>query len=152
MGFGFTHPHWEPRRYYAGTCDAQWEASVSPRLPHDFDPRFFNAAPSELISKTSFRGGEQIQIINGTRRHVLNLLLPRVPPPRFRVELRGRGDENLQAKLDTIIVNVDDGLLIMQWRASVRLRDPLDAETIEARMDGYQPPNPMEPFVEVKPA
>jgi hypothetical protein len=38
-------PAWQPRRGWAGTYDAAWQARRAPYLPLDFDPRFFNVAP-----------------------------------------------------------------------------------------------------------
>ena len=50
MGFGPLAPDWEPRRSFVGTYDEAWQKNRAPYLPNDFNPRFFNAAPADLVA------------------------------------------------------------------------------------------------------
>src|SRR5205823_929885 len=63
-GFGFIAPGWEWRKKYAGTYDDAWLNGRCPLLPADFNPRFYNAAHPDLVSKEFFRGGERIHVTN----------------------------------------------------------------------------------------
>jgi hypothetical protein len=46
-GFGFTGRAWQPRLSKAGTYDEAWLKERHPNLPHDFDFRYWNAAPAD---------------------------------------------------------------------------------------------------------
>lgn len=56
-GFGYIHPHWEPRWRYAGTYDEHWKKNRAPYLPTDFDPRFNQAAHPDLSADSYLQGG-----------------------------------------------------------------------------------------------
>src|SRR5262249_19094052 len=116
-GFGFTSPNWEPRARFAGTYDEQWIKSRKPRLPADFDRRFFNAAAPGLVAPGYLRGDEEVVLINVTTVPRMAFRLPAVAPPRCRVVLRGRRETHLRTTLDTVIVNTDAHQLILLWRA-----------------------------------
>src|SRR5262249_40903555 len=85
IGFGFTSPNWEPRARFAGTFDERWSQNRKPRLPADFDHRFFNAAAPGLVASGYLRGDEDVVLINVMPTPRLALCLPRVPPPTCRV-------------------------------------------------------------------
>jgi hypothetical protein len=116
-GFGFTSPDWQPRAGFAGTYDDQWSRQRKPLLPVDFDRRFFNAAAPGLVAPGYLRGDEDVVVLNAGPVPRLAFRLPGVPPPRCRVAVRGRPDAELRPCLDTIIVNTDDMLLMLIWRA-----------------------------------
>lgn len=133
-GFGFISPHWEPRLSLAGTLDQSWVESYMPRLPKDFSIRFFNAAPTDQIAPSYLRGDEQV-LITGTYNHGnLSCHLPGVPPPDCLVAAKHIKDTLLESNLDTIIINTDENMLFMIWRANLLLRDgPQDVTSIEIR-------------------
>lgn len=152
VGFGFTSPSWMPRRKCAGTYDATWEAERKPLLPKDFDPRFFNAAPPELTHAGRFRGGEIIEAINATRRGSFHSRLPAIPPPELSIHFAKKKQEDLHAELDTIIVNLDDGCLILEWRGAVKLAESIH-EVCELRVrigEGYRAPAVGAPHAELR--
>ncbi|MEZ6138543.1 MAG: DUF2169 domain-containing protein [Pirellulaceae bacterium] len=131
-GFGFISPHWQPRAALAGTYDKRWQETRAPLLPKDFDERFFNAASPGMITKEYLRGDEAVLIENATPSGRLSFQLPGVPPPKVRVQLRGLPDVLLQTNLDTVIINTDEMLLLLLWRAHVPLRSgPHDVAAIE---------------------
>lgn len=131
-GFGFTSPHWAPRSKFAGTYGAAWIRDRKPLLPADFDPRFYNAAAPELVTQHPLTGGEPVQITNVTPAGTLSFKLPSLAPPQCVVR-RHRGDQQtLACRLDTLIVNADDNLLIVLWRGRCNLREsPHELSEIE---------------------
>jgi hypothetical protein len=120
-------PHWEPRRSYAGTYDATWQASRAPYLPSDFDSRFFQIAPRGLSAGTYFRGGEWVQAIGVTPNGLLQFQLPTIDVGvRFRLS---GGDQQRRADLDTVIIEPDLGRVIIVWRAAL----PCDKKALKVR-------------------
>lgn len=130
-GFGFLAPNWEPRLSYAGTYDQTWTDQRAPRLPTDFDRRFFNAASDGLVTPQYLTGREPVVVDNATRRGRWAFHLPGIPNPRCVIaRTDGEVVERL-APLDTVIVDADEGLLTLLWRCSVRLNDgPLDVREL----------------------
>jgi hypothetical protein len=129
-GFGFTSPDWQPRATFAGTYDEVWTKSRSPLLPVDFDRRFFNSAAPGLIAPGYLRGSEDVVVLNTTSVPRLAFRLPGIVPPQCRVVRRHRQDAQLQTNLDTVIVNTDDQLTILLWRA-FSFGGPHDVTAIE---------------------
>ena len=116
-GFGFISPDWQPRAAFAGTYDDTWNASRKPLLPLDFDRRFFNAAPPGLVAPGYLRGDEDVTLLNVTAAPRVSFWLPAVPPPTCTVSVRNEPDITLSTNLDTVIVNADDLIVTMLWRA-----------------------------------
>jgi hypothetical protein len=113
-GFGPICPHWEPRKQYAGTYDEAWQKSRSPFLPQDFDSRFFQAAPPELVSTAYLRGGEEIQAGGVTPKSTLRFQLPEY---RFEVIYHlDSGKHPQRANLDTVLIHPDESRLVLLWR------------------------------------
>jgi hypothetical protein len=139
-GFGFTSPHWQPRAKLAGTYDVKWTNERMPLLPKDFDPRFFNSASPGLIAPGYLAGNEPVLIENATPGGRLAFNLPGIPAPKCRVVVRGKEDQDLETKLDTLIINTDDNLLLLIWRSNLVLkRGPEDVLGIEIKADGMPP-------------
>lgn len=126
-GFGFLAPHWQPRAAFAGTYDEAWSASRKPLLPHDFDRRFFNAASPGLIAPSYLRGDESAVIANASPEGRIDLKLPDTATPMCYAELRGRKQIEQSLLLDTIIIDLDARILLMQRRTCIALnRGPED--------------------------
>jgi hypothetical protein len=142
-GFGFISPHWQPRAALAGTYDEAWTKERMPLLPSDFDRRFFNAAPPDQIAPGFLKGDEPVVILNASPSGMISFSLPSVPPPQCLVELQGHPDQHLQTQLDTVIINTDENLLFLLWRANLVLRSgPQDIVSIEVSMEGTPEPTP----------
>jgi hypothetical protein len=140
-GFGFTSPNWQPRAAYSGTYDKAWAALRMPLLPKDFDRRFFNAASPGLIAPGFLGGNETVIIANASKSGKIIFNLPGTAPPQCKVRLRGRNDHSLQTQLDTVIINTDENLLFMLWRANLTLKSgPQDVLSIEIESEGMQSP------------
>ncbi|MBW2690371.1 MAG: DUF2169 domain-containing protein [Deltaproteobacteria bacterium] len=136
-GFGFTSPHWRPRAGFAGTYDKAWMKQRMPLLPTDFDKRFFNAAPLDQVAPGFLKADVAVEVINASPSGRISFNLPGIRPPQCRVELRGRKDHQLETRLDTVIINMDENLLFLIWRTNLVLRSgPQDVVSIEVSAEG----------------
>ena len=123
MGFGFTSHNWEPRRFLAGTYDEAWEKKRSPLLPKDFRREYFSAASAGLVAPGYLGGGEPVRATNVAAEGVLRFELPGLAPPVCLVSLKHGGDERVETRLDTVILNTDERKLILLWRSFLALRE-----------------------------
>jgi len=115
-GFGFVGRGWLPRRLLAGTYDSAWSETRSPLLPKDFDERFYNGAPSDLVATPHLRGGERVQVQGASRRGTLAFDLP---APDLEVVLSIRREiSTAKPVLDTVIIEPDDERVVMSFRAT----------------------------------
>jgi hypothetical protein len=130
-GFGFTAPNWQPRAAFAGTYDEQWDRTRKPRLPLDFDRRFFNAAAPGLVAPGYLAGNEDVVVLNATPGGRLGFVLPAVPAPRCTVVIGRERDALLATNLDTVVVNTDEMRLFLTLRGyATTARGPHDVSTI----------------------
>jgi hypothetical protein len=121
-GFGFVAPHWKPRAAFGGTYDLAWDKERKPLLPRDFDRRFFNSASAGLIAPGHLKGDEPVMVVGASPEGRMTLQLPGVPAPVCHVATRTRERVSLQTTLDTVVVNMDERLLILTWRAHTQIR------------------------------
>ena len=126
-GFGFIGPGWAPRLNYAGTYDDAWMQNRMPLLPKDFDRRFFNAAPVDQIAPGYLRGDEHVVILNASPEGRLSFKLPGTLPPHCFVEMYDEALHALETRLDTVIIDTDDGEIVLIWRAHRLLRSGIHA-------------------------
>jgi hypothetical protein len=137
VGFGFTSPSFQPRAAHGGTYDQRWLETRSPFLPADFDARYFNAAPPALIARQRLVGNEPVVLRHVASRPVLSFALAGTFRPTCRVHLGRSTTVMLALELDTIIVNTDDALVLMLWRAAIDLRHgPLDVRALQLTVEG----------------
>jgi hypothetical protein len=116
-GFGFIGWGWLPRRGLAGTYDAAWSKQRAPLLPNDFDDRYFNGAPTDLVATPHLRGGETVRIRGASRKGVLNFALP---APNIEVVLSVRREiVTANPVLDTVIIEPDEERVVVSFRATV---------------------------------
>lgn len=108
-------PAWLPRRTYAGTYDAAWQATRAPYLPLDFDPRFLNVAAPELVAPDYLQGGEPVELSGVTAEAPLRFNLPACT---LATVFHFAGREIPQpAALDTVVLEPDLARLQLVWRA-----------------------------------
>ncbi|MUZ66388.1 DUF2169 family type VI secretion system accessory protein [Agrobacterium vitis] len=62
QGFGPIPPWWIQRQGYAGTYDDDWKQNRHPRLPADFDYRFYQSAHPGLIMSGFLNGNESVTV------------------------------------------------------------------------------------------
>ena len=123
-GFGPVAPDWEPRRSYAGTYDDAWRRTRAPLLPTDFDPRFYQSAPPELVATPHLVGGEDVAV-EGCGPRPWHFQLPAL---LVRVALvAGPVPEPADASLDTVRVDADDATVELVWRAAFDVHGRVDA-------------------------
>lgn len=117
-GFGFVAPHWDARRRWAGTYDDAWKRDRFPRLPVDFDERFFGAAPVDQQVRPRLRGGEPVAVAGASAEHAtLAFALP-AAELRAAVVVRGKRSEHAPA-LDTVLIEPDERRVVLTWRATI---------------------------------
>ena len=126
-GFGFIGPGWAPRLAFAGTYDEAWMQNRMPLLPTDFDPRFYNAAPPDQIAPGYLRGDERVAVHNASPEGRLSFNLPGEPPPRCIVAMRDKVLPALETRLDTVVIDTDDSVAVLIWRAQTSLPGGLHA-------------------------
>lgn len=121
-GLGPIAKAWLPRRALAGTFDEDWLARRHPRMPSDFEPQFWNAAPGPLQIKQGLRGDEVIQIAG------VSFAMPAlaVALPKVWCGLQFTGDETAEQPmiLDTVHLDVrahdpTAHTITMIWRAQL---------------------------------
>lgn len=141
VGFGFTGHHWQPRARFGGTFDEAWEKERAPRLPKDFDRRFFLAASPGLSSPSHLLGNEPIVVIGATAAGRWEFSLPGIEAPRCTVVLRHGPVQDLQTALDTVIVDADLRQVVLLWRAFTTLRQgPHDVQAMTITADNIPSP------------
>ena len=123
VGFGFMGAQWKARQKYAGTYDKAWQEERCPLLPLDFDERFFNAAPPELVQPGFLRGGESVEVKGCTRGGALRFALPAVS--LTSEALVDGPPEPLAMKLVTVTVDTDAMRLFLSWRGDLRIHHRL---------------------------
>lgn len=139
VGFGFIGPNWQPRAAFAGTYDAAWEKSRKPLLPRDFDRRFLNAASPGLIAPGYLQGNEPVVIANATPEGRLAFSLPGLPPPQVVVYRKRESDEDLELRLDTVIIDTDAMRLVLLWRGMLVLtQEPTEVESMVVTCEGSE--------------
>lgn len=118
-GCGSVPATWESRRVHAGTYDGAWRRDRAPFLPADFDPRFFQIAPTDQQVPGYLRGGEAIELVNctsdGLRRAV-------VPTAAVRCQaFIGATPQDLPLRLDTLVLRPDREQIDLTWRGLLPL-------------------------------
>jgi hypothetical protein len=111
--------HWEPRRSYVGTYDERWMRDRMPLPPLDFDDRFNQVAPPELVTPQPLRGGELVQLLNLNARGGLQFELP-----RLQFFVGAHIDDKLvehRPMLDTVLLEPNKSRVEMTWRSSIPL-------------------------------
>ena len=106
--------HWEPRRTFAGTYDEQWQRERAPYLPSDFDPRFFQLAPSDLVVDDYLQGGESVVVRGAHRDGDFRFVLPEVD---LEVTYTTAFDPPTQpVVLDSVLIEPDLDRVQVVWR------------------------------------
>lgn len=120
MAFGPVGRSWAGRKEYAGTYDQHWLDAVFPFLPQDFDDRYFQAAPTDqqvLFSKSPM----DVTLVNLTPDGLLQFALPYFEAP-VNVFPKHGDREDLNATLDTILLEPDQKRFTMTWRVARPLK------------------------------
>ena len=120
MALGPVGRWWEPRRHYAGTYDDRWLEEQFPFLPHDFDDRYYQAAPlDQQLAKPT--GEHTVTLLNLTPDGRRDFVLPQFEAPIHFIPKHGTREE-YAAKPDTIVIEPDLGRVMVSWRVARPLR------------------------------
>jgi hypothetical protein len=123
MAFGPVGRGWVGRCEYAGTYDQLWRENRFPFLPHDFDERYFQAAPSDQQIAPPTEPTE-VCLVNLTPDGQRRFVLPHFDAPVHVFPRRG-GHRLYQAVLDTIVFEPDLHRFTLTWRITHPLRHNL---------------------------
>lgn len=115
--FGAIASWWFPRSKYVGTCDQQWREERMPLWPADHDLRHHRSAHPDLVSDEPLRLGESVELQNLTPGGVMRFRLPKIYPTVEAIVGRERYRQEVQ--LDRVIIEPDDGKVLLVWRASL---------------------------------
>ncbi len=120
MSLGSIGRGWESRLKYAGTYDQNWIDNTFPFLPADFNEAYFQAAPEDQQIPYP-QGGEEVILANLTPEGRASFTLPTIEMP---VVFFRKKDENheTEAVIDTIVIEPENGVFSMTWRASLPLK------------------------------
>jgi hypothetical protein len=116
-GFGPIPCHWQPRQKLAGTYDEAWQKERQPLVPKDFQEAYFRCAPADQQLDGFLQGGEQVVLRNLTPNGLLRFRLPRVALA-FNTRIGG-GTTHHRGRLHTVIIEPEDGRLIMVWQSAL---------------------------------
>ncbi|MEW8626037.1 MAG: DUF2169 domain-containing protein [Candidatus Thiodiazotropha sp.] len=123
MAFGPIGRGWDPRRQLAGTYDQEWIDNTFPFLPPDFSEEYFQAAPVDQ-QIPYLQGGERVFLENLTPEGQTSFDLPQIDMPAVFFYKNGE-QKNLRAVIDTLVIEPDEGIFTLTWRASIPLRKNL---------------------------
>jgi hypothetical protein len=116
-GFGAIASWWSPRRELAGTYDGAWVRTKRPLLPDDYNHRHTLCAPIDQQMEGYLRGGDTLELVNMTPNGVLRFTLPK--HVFVFTTLVGRQRKEHRGHLVTVLVEPDDGRLLMTWQTSL---------------------------------
>lgn len=120
MSFGAIGRNWLPRYPLAGTYDQNWQDNIFPFLPPDFDNGYFQAAPPDQ-QLPYLRGGEDIVLANLAAQERLYFKLPKLDMPIVFFFKQG-GRFETHGVIDTLVLEPDEGIFTLCWRASLPLK------------------------------
>ncbi len=125
-GLGAIGRHWEPRRRFLGTYDAEWLEQRAPLLPLDHDDRANLCASPGLTAVPPLQGGEDVALFNLTPGGGgLSFRLPKIRVT-VALEVKGREPVTLTPYLDTVVIDALDApapaevAVELVWRAAFR--------------------------------
>ena len=93
---------------------------VFPFLPTDFDEAYYQAAPADQQIPHP-KGGEPVMLLNLTPEGRTGFELPQVKVPIVFFPRDGE-PEHVEAVIDTVVIEPDDGRFTMTWRTSRPLK------------------------------
>lgn len=120
LSFGPVGRGWQPRYPLSGTYDQNWVDNVFPFLPGDFNDAYFQAAPKDQQMPYP-KGGEAVGLLNLTPEGRTIFRLP-VRSLMVTFFLKNSEEKDIQAMLDTIVIEPDNGFFTLTWRASLPLK------------------------------
>lgn len=124
QGFGPVARWCAPRIGYAGTYDERWRAQRYPGVPDDFDLRFYQSAPPDLVCPGYLAGDETIVLAGLLPEGRVEMRLPGLRMIMAMTTRRGPGRVGPLA-LDTVAVDLDARQVSLVWRERFERSDPV---------------------------
>ncbi|MBL9197826.1 DUF2169 domain-containing protein [Xanthomonas fragariae] len=124
QGFG-PLPRWcQPRLQYAGTYDERWQSERYPLLPEDFDARFHQSAPPDLICPGFLTGSEAIAMMGLLPEGPVGM---RLPGETMLAAVTGASGKKQAGSLvlDTVVIDVDARQVSLVWRGTFERADAI---------------------------
>ena len=118
-GFGPLGSHWESRAVFAGTYDERWMKERQPLLPHDFDDRFFQCAPTDQQVPGFLSGGETAAFLNLSPDGDLRFVLPRLYLGFDTRFYDGSREIHKLRKLHSVILEPDLPRVSLVWHSAL---------------------------------
>jgi hypothetical protein len=112
-----------PRIGYQGEFDAHWRAQRYPLLPVNFDSRYFQNAPADLVMRPHLRGDESVTM-NGLLSEKTDMVLPGWTPVVVVRRASGRSEVSIPL-LDTLRFDLERRQVSMVWRTHFYHDDPV---------------------------
>ncbi|WBM31146.1 MULTISPECIES: DUF2169 family type VI secretion system accessory protein [Pseudomonas] len=147
-GFGVVGRAWAPRLKLAGTYDQDWEESLWPELPHDFDFSYWNGAPAD--QQIPFPTPDaHIALFNLTSPALSKNGLCKVQLPGHRpfVLIRMTSGVMIPLPMLTDTLRIDTDAMTLSITHRISLPRSLDIRVLEARFET----NPDAPIIRRKP-
>ncbi len=123
-GFGSIGRGWQPRISHGGTYDAHWIDHVSPFLPQDFDPQYFQSAPEDQ-QLSSLKPGMAVRCVNLCESGLFQFVVPDVKVPiHFHYKDK---PITMEPEPDTLLIEPHLNRFMLTWRAKTPLsrKNPL---------------------------
>jgi len=114
MALGPLGRGWTQRACYAGTYDQAWLDHECPFLPHDFDDRYFQAAPLDQRIPIP-QGPIPVELSHLSADGDCRFVLPAMNAAVHVFPRQGRAERHF-AQLDTIVIEPDRGHCTLTWR------------------------------------
>ncbi|CAN7396381.1 DUF2169 family type VI secretion system accessory protein [Acidovorax sp. LjRoot117] len=128
LGMGPVARNWMPRAPLAGTYDDVWRTTRWPRLPHDFDPLYFQSAAQDQWL-TELVSGQPVALLNMTAASSLfgSELRFNLPALDYFAAVHPRRGKStrLQLRPDTLILEPDAGRFSIIARTQYPLNEGL---------------------------
>ncbi len=122
---------WLPRRRLAGTLDERWRQQIHPKMPDDYDLRYWNGAPASLQVDGYLKGNEIIHLegVSST----LPVYRIRLPDAGIACRLL-RSDNNTETTnmlLDTVHIDISDQDTNKHWISLVWRTNFNEPDTVQ---------------------
>src|SRR5262249_61779146 len=85
-----------------------------------FNPRFFNAAPTDQQVRGFLRGGEAVEVCGASHRGTLRFSIPS-EHPEGRFLLRREQAQRLKMNLDTVLIDADQHKVSLIYRGFAKI-------------------------------
>lgn len=112
-----------PRVGYQGDFDAHWRANRYPLLPDNFDPRYFQNAPADMVVTPHLRGDESVTM-TGLLPEKTDMVLPGTMLIVVVRLASGRSEASIPL-LDTLRFDLERRQVSMVWRTHFYYDDPV---------------------------